>query len=111
MPRWRFMKNSLPARTGFLKLQVAENGAAAREVRDARATGPRNAIDRFEKRNTVLRAADLRETALNKIAPAATLLFAHGQTTKRAIVAGDRYRADRQRARATLILRKPDDRW
>lgn len=46
-------------------------------------------------------AADLREAALNKIVLPATLLFAHGQTTKRAIVAAERYRADRQRARAT----------
>jgi hypothetical protein len=41
-----------------------------------------NAIDRFGKRNTVLRATYLPEAALNTIALAATLLFAHGQTTK-----------------------------
>jgi hypothetical protein len=41
-----------------------------------------NAIDRFEKRNTVLRATYLPEAALNAIALAATLPFAHGQTTK-----------------------------
>jgi hypothetical protein len=41
-----------------------------------------NAIDRFEKHNTVLRATYLPEAALNTIALAATLLFAHGQTTK-----------------------------
>ena len=49
-----------PARAGFSGRPVAENGAAAREVRDARATGPRNAIEQFEKGNTVPRAADAR---------------------------------------------------
>ena len=37
----------LPARAGLSGRPVAENGAAAREARDARATGPLNAIDRF----------------------------------------------------------------
>src|SRR6266404_1590832 len=60
MRRWRFTTNSLPARASFLEPRVAEDGPAAPEVRDARATGPRNAIDRFKKRNTVLRTADLR---------------------------------------------------
>jgi hypothetical protein len=43
-----------------------------------------------------------REAALDTIALAATLLFAHGQTTERTIVA-----ADRRRARASQTLRKP----
>ena len=46
-----------PARAGFSGRLVAERGAAAREVRDARATGPHSAIDRFEKRNTAPPAA------------------------------------------------------
>jgi uncharacterized membrane protein YjjP (DUF1212 family) len=46
-----------PARAGFSGRLVAERGAAAREVRDARATGPHSAIDRFEHRNTAPRAA------------------------------------------------------
>jgi len=37
-------KNSLPAQAGFSGRPVAKNGAAAREVRDVRATGPRNAF-------------------------------------------------------------------
>jgi hypothetical protein len=72
-----------------------------REVRDALAIGPRNAIDRFEKRNIVLRATDLREAALDTIALAAMLLFAHGRTTERTIAAAEPYRADRGPTRAS----------
>src|SRR5882757_8902217 len=54
------MTSLRPARAGFSKPRVAENGAAALEVRDAQATGPPNAIDQFEKGNTVPRAADVR---------------------------------------------------
>src|ERR1700754_1428673 len=45
MLRWRFTTNSLPARAGFSKPRVEEDGAAARGVRDARAIGPRSAIN------------------------------------------------------------------
>jgi hypothetical protein len=54
------------------------------------------------------------EAALDTIALAATLLFAHGQTTERTIVAAERYRALRRRTRASSILRKPsqmDENW
>src|SRR6266702_5004244 len=54
------MTNLRPARAGFSGHPVAENGTAAREVRDALAIGPHSAIDQFEERNTVPRAADAR---------------------------------------------------
>jgi len=62
---------------------------ATREVRDALAIGPRSAIDQFEKGNTVPRAATC-EAALQTTALAATLLFAHGQTTERTVTAAER---------------------
>jgi uncharacterized membrane protein YjjP (DUF1212 family) len=58
-------------------------------VRDARATGPRSAIDRFEKGNIVAQPLTC-EAALKTTALAATLLFAHGQTTERTVVAAER---------------------
>lgn len=42
-----------------------------------------------------------REAALDTIGLAATLLFTHGQTTERTIVAAERYRADWRWARAS----------
>src|SRR6266436_6920509 len=54
------MTNLRPARAGFSGRPVAENGAAALAARDVRAIGPRNAIDQFEKGNSVPRAADVR---------------------------------------------------
>jgi len=53
-----------------------------REVRNALAIGPRNAIDQFEKRNAEPLTC---EAALKTTALAATLLFAHGQTTERTV--------------------------
>ena len=64
---------------GFRDVRSWKKGAAAREVRNARAIKPRNAIDRFKKRNTVLRTTSLREAASDTIAMPATLLFAHGK--------------------------------
>jgi len=70
-----------PVRAGFSGRPVAEDGAAAREVGDALAIGPRNAIDQFEKGNTAPRLLT-REAASEMTGLAATLLFAHGQTTR-----------------------------
>src|ERR1700676_1731452 len=58
--RLRFKTNLRPARAGFSGAPVVENGVAAREVRDVQATGPRNAIDEFEKGNIVPRTTDVR---------------------------------------------------
>jgi uncharacterized membrane protein YjjP (DUF1212 family) len=58
-------------------------------VSDALAIGPRSAIDQFEKGNTVPPAATC-EAALQTTALAATLLFAHGQTTERTVTAAER---------------------
>ena len=58
-------------------------------MRDARATGPRNAIDQFETGNTGPRAADVRG-GVEDDALAATLLFVHGQTTERTVTAAER---------------------
>jgi uncharacterized membrane protein YjjP (DUF1212 family) len=58
-------------------------------MRDARATGPRSAIDQFEKGNTVPEPPTC-EAALKTTALAATLLFAHGQTTERTVTAAER---------------------
>jgi hypothetical protein len=47
---------------------AAEDGAAAQEVRDARAIGPHSAIDQFEKGNIVPRVADAPAALLTSIA-------------------------------------------
>src|SRR5712675_2974341 len=54
------MTSLRPARAGFSGRPVAENGAAALGAHDVRAIGPRNAIDQFEKENTVPRAVSER---------------------------------------------------
>jgi hypothetical protein len=58
-------------------------------VRDARATGPRNAIDQFETGNTVPEPLTC-EAALKTTALAAALLFVRGQTTERTVTAAER---------------------
>jgi hypothetical protein len=57
---------------------------AAREVRDALAIGPRNAIDQFEK-ETLCPEPLTCEVALETTALAAMPLFAHDQTTERTV--------------------------
>jgi hypothetical protein len=49
-------------------------------VRDALAIGPRNAIDQFEKGNTVPRAADVR-SGIRDDRAGGDASFAHDQTT------------------------------
>ena len=58
-------------------------------MRDVRATGPRNAIERFEK-EPPCPAPLTCEAALKTTALAATLLLANGQTTERTVAAAER---------------------
>src|SRR5690348_7544343 len=59
-PQSRFMTNTPRDPAGSPEPQATASGAAAQGVRNARATGPLNAIDRFKRRSTGARAADSR---------------------------------------------------
>jgi len=78
-----------PARAGFSEPRVAEDGTAAREVRDALAIGPRSAIDQFEKGNTVPRAADVRSGIKDDRAGSHTPVCSRA-TTERTVTAAER---------------------
>jgi uncharacterized membrane protein YjjP (DUF1212 family) len=63
---------------------------ATLEGSDARAVGPTNAIDQVQKESKFVADSIEREAALRLAAQVANLLFVHGQTTERTVIAAER---------------------